>query len=348
MTHVDHKVLLQGLNHAVAVAVPESGIILFENARFFDWFAPGDVSTGVLFDRIPGLDWERVASRIEAGRAFETDVEGKKGARTIPVRLSIKAQSDGDDGEILIVEGVNISKEVESQYMLDSYSKMAEKNAREIEKEKSRVEKLLLNIMPKAVYEELKDFGVTTPHRFDSASILMLDFVGFTDMAISHDPSALISELNDIFSAFDRIADMFSCDRIRTIGDAYMAACGLPEENPDHAVNIAKIALRMRRYIDKRNNAHTNKWQCRIGINTGPVIGSLVGIQKYVYDLFGPGANLAARMESMSEPMKITVNQDTYDILKDDFVFTPRGEHDIKGFGPMNLYFLEDEHRAKY
>ena len=165
---------------------------------------------------------------------------------------------------------------------------------------------------------------------------------------MSHDPSALISELNDIFSAFDRIADMFSCDRIRTIGDAYMAACGLPEENPDHAVNIAKVALRMRRYIDKRNAAHTNKWHCRIGINTGAVIGSLVGIQKYVYDLFGPGANLAARMEAMSEPMKITVNQDTYDILKDDFVFTERGEHDIKGFGPMNLYFLEDEHRAKY
>ena len=177
MTQVDHKVLLQGINHAVAVAVPESGIILFENARFFDWFAPGDVSTGVLFERIEGLDWERVASRVEAGRTFETDVEGKKGARTIPIRLTIRTQSD-DDGDLLIVEGVNVSKEIESQYMLDSYSKMAEKNAREIEKEKARIEKLLLNIMPKVVYEELKDFGVTTPHRFDSASILMLDFVG--------------------------------------------------------------------------------------------------------------------------------------------------------------------------
>ena len=347
MTQVDHKSLLQGINHAVAVAMPESGVILFENSRFSDWFSPGELSTGVLHDRIDGLDWERVASRVEAGRQFEADVEGKKGARTIPVRLTIRSVSD-DDGDLLIVEGVNISKEVESRYMLDSYSKMAEKNAREIEKEKARVEKLLLNIMPKLVYEELKDFGVTTPHRFESATILMLDFVGFTDMAISHDPSALISELNDIFSAFDRIADMFSCDRIRTIGDAYMAACGLPEENPDHAVNIAKVALRMRRYIDKRNSAHTNKWQCRIGVNTGQVIGSLVGIQKYVYDLFGPGANLAARMEAISEPMKITVNQDTYDLLKDDFVFTERGEYDIKGFGPMNLYFLEDEQRGKY
>ena len=119
MTQVDHKVLLQGINHAVAVAVPESGIILFENARFFDWFAPGDVSTGVLFDRIPGLDWERVASRIEAGRAFETDVEGKKGARTIPVRLTIRSQSD-ENGDLLILEGANVSKEIESQYMLDS------------------------------------------------------------------------------------------------------------------------------------------------------------------------------------------------------------------------------------
>ncbi|MBC8158870.1 MAG: adenylate/guanylate cyclase domain-containing protein [Alphaproteobacteria bacterium] len=227
--------------------------------------------------------------------------------------------------------------------MLESYSGIAERRAKELEREKSRVERLLLNIMPKAVYEELKDYGTTTPQRFDAASILMLDFVGFTDMAISHDPGALVSELNDIFSAFDRIVEMFNCERLRTVGDSYMAVSGLPEPSPDHVQNMAKVALRMRRYIEKRNGAHTHQWSCRIGINTGPVIGSLVGVQKYVYDLFGPGVNLAARMESASEPMKITLCHETYELIKDDFVFTERGDFEIEGFGQKKLYFLDSE-----
>src|SRR5690606_22772047 len=115
----------------------------------------------------------------------------------------------------------NISKRKEAEYMLDSYSKMSERNAKELQREKERVEKLLLNIMPRPVYEELRDYGTTTPVRFDAASVLMLDFVGFTEMAVSRDPSALISELNDIFSAFDRIVELFNCERIKTIGDGY-------------------------------------------------------------------------------------------------------------------------------
>lgn len=349
MAQIDLRQLVDGIDHAVAVAVPESGIILFENDKFRQWFPDSEVSTGSLYDRFEDFNRERLDSRLEAGRPYQTEIEKTVGARNISLRLTFRghAPQGGEAGgeDVLLVEAVNISKEKETQYMLDSYSRMAEKKTRELQKEKERVERLLLNIMPKAVYEELKDFGVTTPHRFESASILMLDFVGFTDMAISHDPSALISELNDIFSAFDRISEMFGCDRLRTIGDAYMAVCGLPEENLDHATNIAKVALRMRRYIEKRNAAHPTKWYCRIGFNTGAVIGSLVGIQKYVYDLFGPGANLAARMEAMSESMKITVNQETYENLKDEFVFTERGEFDIKGFGPMKLYFLESEQR---
>ncbi len=99
----------------------------------------------------------------------------------------------------------------------------------------------------------------------------------------------------------------------------------------------------MRRYLEKRNQAHPQQWRARIGVNSGPVIGSLVGVQKYVYDLFGPGVNLAARMESISEPMMITVNEDTYLLLKDDFSFTERGEFEVKGFGTQRLFFLDGE-----
>jgi class 3 adenylate cyclase len=227
--------------------------------------------------------------------------------------------------------------------MLESYSKMAERNARELEREKDRVERLLLNVMPKSVYEEMKDYGTVTPQLFEHASILMVDFVGHTEKAIASDAAALVTELNDIFMVFDRISDLFGCERIRTVGDSYVAVSGLPEETPDHAHNIAKVALRMLRYIERRNSAHLEAWHCRIGINSGPVIGSLVGVQKYVYDIFGPGINLAARMETLSEPMQITVSENTYQLLKDDFVFTERGEFDVKGFGPTNLYHLDRE-----
>ena len=242
-----------------------------------------------------------------------------------------------------LIECHDVSKQKQAEYMLESYSKMSEKHTRELQREKERGEKLLLNIMPRSVYEEMKDFGTTTPQRFDSASVLMLDFVGFTEMAISHDPSGLITELNDMFTAFDRIVELFGCERIKTIGDAYMAVSGVPDANPDHAHNVARVALRIRRYLERRNAAHTEPWLCRIGINTGPLIGSVVGIQKYVYDIFGPGVNLAARMESHSDPMQITLCEETYELIKDEFSCTLRGEEEIKGFGTKILYSLDSE-----
>lgn len=258
--------------------------------------------------------------------------------RETPLEISIHALQV-ESQTLCIVECHDVSKRRQAEYMLESYSKMAEKNARDLQREKDRVEKLLLNIMPRSVYEEMKEYGTITPQLFDQASIIMLDFVDFTEMAISREPSSLIAELNDIFTSFDRIVELFGCERIKTIGDAYMAVSGLPEPNPDHAQNAARAALRMRRYIERRNSAHSEPWRCRIGINTG----SIVGIQKYVYDIFGPGVNMAARMEVQSEPMQITVSEDTYLLIKDEFRFVDRGEFEVKGFGTKRLYALEGE-----
>lgn len=230
--------------------------------------------------------------------------------------------------------------------MIESYSKMIEKQNRTLAREKERVEKLLLNVMPKSVYEELKTFGVTTPQKYEQASILMLDFVGFTDMAISKDPAGIVTELNDIFTAFDRIAEQFGCERIKTMGDAYMAVSGIPETTPDHAHNIAKVALLMIRYLERRNKSHAQKWICRIGINSGTVIGSIVGVQKYVYDIFGPGVNLAARLEAFSDEMEICLCEDMYDLIKNDFQFEDRGDHDIKGFGTKQIFTLKGTHET--
>lgn len=332
----------QSLGVGVALVTIGDWAILFENAAFFTWFPPGPDPDAVLTDRVPAVDGARAQSRLEAARPFLVETEGRSGSRTIPVSVELRALAE-DAAGLAIVECHDISKQKQAEYMLESYSHLAEKNARDLQREKERVERLLLNIMPRSVYEEMKDYGTVTPQLFPNASILMLDFVGSTDMAIARDPGALVTELNDIFTVFDRISDMFGCERIRTVGDAYMAVSGMPDPTPDHAQNIARVALRMLRYIERRNSAHPESWQCRIGINTGPVVGSLVGVQKYVYDIFGPGVNLAARMESLSEPMRITISESTYQLIKDDFICTPRGEMEVKGFGTETLYFLDRE-----
>ena len=336
------KPLLQSISLGIAVAEPESWAIVFENGKFFQWFAPDGEPDATLDMRLRDLKVDRARDRLARGRPYRYETEVKSGARAVSVAIEIReATFDGRD--VVIAECRDVTDQKKSEFMLDSYSKMVERNTREIEKEKERVEKLLLNIMPRSVYEEMKDFGTATPQKFDAASIMMVDFVGFTDMAISRDPSALIAELNDMFSAFDRIVELFGCERIKTTGDAYMAVSGLPETNPDHAENIAKVALRVRRYLERRNASHPEQWICRIGINTGPVIGSLVGIQKYVYDIFGPGVNLAARMEAMAEPMQIVLCEESYRLIEDGFVCTDLGEAEIKGFGTLRLYSLDQE-----
>ncbi|MGY1709908.1 adenylate/guanylate cyclase domain-containing protein [Geodermatophilus sp. SYSU D00758] len=334
--------VLQCLGEAVAVVDPGTLVVEFENARFFNWFPPTQADEDTVTGRIPGFPAERAVSRLAAGRSFSHDVELKEGARSVSVRLGVRS-IDLDGESRLLVEGVDVSKQMEAEYMLDSYSKMVERNTRELQREKERVEKLLLNIMPRTVFNEMTEYGTVTPQRFDNASILMLDFVGFTSMTVSRDPGALIAELNDIFTGFDRIVELFGCERLKTIGDAYVAVAGLPDPSPDHARDIARVALRMRRFIDKRNASHVEQWSCRIGLNTGPVIGSIVGVQKYVYDVFGPGVNLASRMETAAEPGTIAVSEPMFELLRNDFVLSDQGEVEIKGFGPQRVYHLESE-----
>lgn len=334
--------VFQQLGLGVAVAEAEDLTVVLENARFFQWFPSSGESAEALPARLPGLDAARLRDRLARGRPYSFEAEVKSGARTLSLMVELRAASlDGRDR--VIVECRDITKQKEAEYMLDSYSRMSERNARELQREKERVEKLLLNIMPRSVYQELKDFGTTTPQKFDAASVMLLDFVGFTDMAVSHDAAATVAELNDIFTALDRIVELFGCERIKTIGDAYMAVSGVPDPNVDHSHNIARVALRARRYLERRNLAHPNQWRCRIGIHTGPLIGSLVGIQKYVYDVFGPAVNLAARLEQQAEPMQILLCEETYRLIENEFRAREVGEVALQGFGTRRLFALEGE-----
>jgi len=210
----------------------------------------------------------------------------------------------------------------------------------QLEKEKS--EALLLNTLPAKVVTELKATGKTIPESFDNVSVYFSDICTFTDISAKLEPHVTINELNAIFTAFDDIMINHHCERIKTIGDAYMAVCGMPETDEHHAENIVKAAIDIRKFLLDRAETNDIKWRVRIGINSGKVTGGVVGVRKYLYDVFGDTVNVASRMESNSEPMRINISENTYNIIKDKFIFTPREAIEVKGKGTMNMYFVED------
>jgi len=181
-----------------------------------------------------------------------------------------------------------------------------------IRQEKEKSEKLLLNILPAKIVDDLKRFGKTEPQSFENVTIFFSDFVGFTKMSAAIEPFLLMRELNDIYTAFDDIVESNRCERIKTIGDAYLCVCGLPQANPDHGENIIKSGIEMVRYIEKRNKSSKFEWKIRIGVHTGKIVGGIVGIRKYIYDIFGDAVNTASRMESNSKSMCINISETTY------------------------------------
>lgn len=210
-----------------------------------------------------------------------------------------------------------------------------------LEREQARSERLLLNILPAKVAEDLKATGKTEPQRFDHATVLFSDIVNFTELAGSITPQSLIHELTEIFTAFDRVLEEHRCERIKTIGDAYLGVCGMPEADDAHVENIVQCALGMLSYIQQRNRGRKIEWLIRIGIDTGAVVGGVVGIKKYIYDVFGDTINTASRMESNSEPMRINVSAAVREALGGRYRFVARDPIDVRGKGKMLMYFLE-------
>jgi adenylate cyclase len=212
----------------------------------------------------------------------------------------------------------------------------------ELEQEKRRSESLLLNILPQKIVDRIRNGETVIADRILEATILFCDLVGFTTLSQELPADRVIDFLSKIFSAFDRLAAEQGVEKIKTIGDAYMVAAGIPEEQSDHAVRIATVGLRMIDVVDSIAKETDLKLQARIGIHTGPIVAGLIGTHKFAYDVWGDTVNTASRMESYSLPGRIQVSVATRFALGDRFDFERRGTIEIKGKGMMETFFLND------
>lgn len=171
---------------------------------------------------------------------------------------------------------------------------------------------------------------------------MFTDLVGFTQKTTTMSPKRLINELNDIFSSFDKIISKYNCTRIKTIGDAYLAVAGLPETDESHAKHLIQAAIEFRQFILERNMINPIKWEITIGINSGSIIGSLIGLENYLFDVFGENVNTASRIQTHCSPMCIAVSGYTYNLTRNDFSFKKEGTFTFKGIKTIDIYHVMD------
>ncbi len=212
-----------------------------------------------------------------------------------------------------------------------------------IENEKNRSENLLLNILPEETAQELKEYGKVKAKKIDSVTVLFTDFKEFTQYAENLPPEDLVKSVDFYFSKFDEIMEKYGLEKIKTVGDAYMCAGGLPFPTEDHALKMLHAAFEINEFVNevkKNNPMNQTRFDIRIGINTGPIVAGVVGTKKFAYDIWGDTVNIASRMETNSEAGKINVSENTYNLIRDVFDCEFRGVIQVKHRGAMKMYFV--------
>jgi Adenylate cyclase, family 3 (some proteins contain HAMP domain) len=228
---------------------------------------------------------------------------------------------------------------------MDTLIKSHEKMNEELNQEKERADKLLLNILPKKIATELKETNKVDPKFYANSTILFSDFCGFTKLSENMEPKSLIELLNQNFSAFDDIVATHGGEKLKTIGDSYMCASGLPNENRGHALQMALISINMIEYLKKTNiqreKLRMKKWEMRIGINTGSVMAGVVGKNKFTYDIWGDAVNSASLLETFSEPGMINISESTHEFVSEAFETEDRGKINTGKKGEIQMYYLK-------
>jgi class 3 adenylate cyclase len=220
------------------------------------------------------------------------------------------------------------------------------KEKNESDKQRQRSDELLLNILPKEVAEELKLRGSFEPKYFDHVTIMFTDFKNFTQITSKMTPKELVEEIHTCFKAFDIIIEKYGMEKIKTIGDSYMCAGGLPVGNTTHAIDVVGASLEIRQFILNRVAEQTaagkQPFEMRIGIHTGPVVAGVVGSKKFAYDIWGDTVNTASRIETNGEVGKVNISAATYEWIKDTFKCVHRGKIQVKGKEDIDMYFVEE------
>jgi class 3 adenylate cyclase/lipopolysaccharide biosynthesis regulator YciM len=220
-----------------------------------------------------------------------------------------------------------------------------------LNQQKDEIEGLLLNILPKEVAKELQTTGRATPRQYESVSVMFTDFQAFTVIADHMSPDELVAELDACFIAFDGIIEKYQLEKIKTIGDSYMCAGGIPIGDDNHALNMVKAGLEIQQYVADHNSSRIQKglrpWGARIGIHVGPVIAGVVGKKKYAYDIWGSTVNIASRMESNGEPGRVNISHAVFDLVKDHYACSYRGKVSAKNIGEIDMYFIEQKTNGK-
>jgi adenylate cyclase len=240
---------------------------------------------------------------------------------------------------------------------VEQFSALNRLNA-QLEAERRKSESLLLNVLPANVADELKKDGRVAPTHYDSATVMFIDFEGFTEIAASLSPQELVSELDFCFSYFDAVIERYNLEKLKTIGDSYMCVGGVPVSDADHALNAIRAALEIQQFMRQLPTLKEPPyWKIRIGIHSGALIAGVVGYKKFAYDVWGDTVNIAARLESSGQVNCINISRATYDLVKDHVECEYRGEIEAKGKGRLEMFFvrgllkpiaLEDENKAAH
>lgn len=251
--------------------------------------------------------------------------------------------------QVKLLSQMTIEQEQEKKKILESQKEKLEEEVlvrtAELRTEKKKSDDLLLNILPTEVANELKEKGSAAAKQFDEVTVMFTDFKGFTQISEKLSPTELVSEIHACFKAFDHIIEKHNIEKIKTIGDSYMCAGGLPVANKTNATDIVQAALEIQQFMvqhsKQRKSDNKEIFEIRIGIHTGPVVAGIVGVKKFAYDIWGDTVNIASRMESSGEPGKVNISGSTYDLVKDKFSCIHRGKIQAKNKGEIDMYFVE-------
>jgi class 3 adenylate cyclase len=290
---------------------------------------------------------------------FDSDVERQTGRMQLRFDLSKKE----DNIKILTKE-----KEIEQQQKMGfafglgliliiaviifrNYKAKVKTN-KLLDKKNEQIEGLLLNILPAEVAKELQTSGKAAPKHHDDVAVLFTDFKGFTAIADRMTPNDLVAELNDCFVEFDTIIEKYGLEKIKTIGDAYMCAAGIPSKGEKNTYRIVKAAMEIQEWAKRNNQKRIEEgreiWDIRIGVHTGPLVAGVVGKKKYAYDIWGTTVNIASRVESNGEAGRVNLSAAAYDIIKEEFQCSYRGKINAKNIGDIDMYFVEKEYDRSY